>query len=161
DYASHSGVVAQLRERLLDELSPIRPRASDVPFYSTVTGQPLGTAQLDAGYWYRSLRQRVEFLAATAALLDHGHRIFIEVSPRPVLTVGVLETADEAAVTDAVAIGTLRREDGGAPRICAALAEAHVHGVPVDWPAVFGGPHKRVPLPTYPFNRERYWRTVP
>ncbi|MYU18588.1 acyltransferase domain-containing protein, partial [Streptomyces sp. SID8361] len=87
----------------------LKPRTSEVPFYSTVTGEPVDTADLDAEYWYRNLRQTVELEATTRRLLDDGHTVFIEASPHPVLTLPVQQTV-EAAQARAVVVGTLRRD---------------------------------------------------
>ena len=55
-------------------------------------------------------------------------------------------------------LGTLRRDEGGPQRFARSLAEAHAHGAQIDWEAFFKGTApKRVPLPTYPFQRKRYW----
>ncbi|MGH3755281.1 MAG: SDR family NAD(P)-dependent oxidoreductase, partial [Pseudonocardiaceae bacterium] len=161
DYASHSVQVEAIRERFHRLVSPVAPRTSEIPFYSTVTGQPLDTRVLDAEYWYGNLRQTVRFDQATRSLLEQGHQVFIEVSPHPVLTVGVQETADEAA-SEAVIIGSLRRDHGGLDRFLTCLAQAHVHGVTVDWETVFAGRGaRRVELPTYAFQRQRYWLHAP
>ncbi|KAA2257253.1 SDR family NAD(P)-dependent oxidoreductase [Solihabitans fulvus] len=155
DYASHSAQVTEIRAELLAALDGITPRAAEVPFYSTVTGAPLDTAGLDAEYWYTNLRQTVRFDAAVRALLADGHSAFIEASPHPVLTVGVQETV-EAVGADAVAVGSLRRDDGGLDRFLLSLGEAHAHGVPVRWRDLYAGA-RRVDLPTYAFQRQRYW----
>ncbi|MEU1672569.1 type I polyketide synthase [Streptomyces roseifaciens] len=153
DYASHSAQVETIRDRLLADLAAVRPRPSDVPFYSTVTGGLLDTTGLDAGYWYTNLRQTVLFEQATRAAVGKGHGLFVESSPHPVLTLGIQETDD--GVT---ALGSLRRDEGGRERFTAALAEAHAHGAPVDWTALFdGGRPRRVDLPTYAFEHERFW----
>ncbi|SFQ99930.1 Acyl transferase domain-containing protein [Lentzea waywayandensis] len=153
DYASHSGQVETIEERLLEVLEPVRPRAGELPFYSTVTGRPADTSQLDAGYWYCNLRQTVEFEQATRALLADGHRVFVECSPHAVLTSAVQETAGDV---DVAAVGSLRRDDGGSERLLRSVAEAFVRGVPVDWSTAFDGASV-VPLPTYPFEGEHYW----
>ncbi|GAA3464793.1 hypothetical protein GCM10018963_68060 [Saccharothrix longispora] len=153
DYASHSPMVERLHARLVELLAPVRPRASRVPFYSAVTGGELGTAALDARYWYRNLRQPVAFRAVVDALLDAGHGLFVEVSPHPVLTGGVRDTAGDRPVA---AIGTLRRGEGGTRRVLASVAELVAHGGPVDFEVLYPG-GGRVPLPTYPFQRERHW----
>jgi acyl transferase domain-containing protein len=88
-YASHSPHVEAVREDLLQALAAIAPRAGEVPFYSTVTGGLLDTAELGAEYWYRSERQAVQFEQVTRLLLAEGQRTFLEISPHPVLTVGV------------------------------------------------------------------------
>ncbi|MDQ7809767.1 SDR family NAD(P)-dependent oxidoreductase, partial [Amycolatopsis sp. A133] len=155
DYASHSTQVTQLRETLLRELTPITPRTSEIPFRSTLTGGPVDTALLDAGYWYRNLRHPVEFHAVVADLVTRGERLFVEVSPHPVLTVGVQQVLDGAS-GDGAALGTLRRDEGGADRFLRSLAEAHVHGADVQWDTVFAGT-AQVDLPAYAFQPERFW----
>ncbi|MGF1430305.1 type I polyketide synthase, partial [Kitasatospora sp. LaBMicrA B282] len=154
DYASHSAHVEQLEAELLDVLAPITPRTATVPFYSTVTAEPIDTAQLDAAYWYRNLRQTVELEATTRALLADGHTVLVEVSPHPVLTLPLQQTAPEALVT-----GTLRRDEGTLLRFLTSAAELHVAGVPVSWPFPAGAP--RIDLPTYAFQRTRYWLDAP
>ncbi|MFJ5265002.1 type I polyketide synthase [Streptomyces sp. NPDC088387] len=150
DYASHSSHVESIRDELLDVLAPITPRTSDVPFYSTVVGGLLDTAALDAGYWVRNLRGTVEFEQATRALIGDGLTAFVECSAHPVLAVGVEESGASLVV------GSLRRDDGGARRFVASLAEAFVCGLPVDWRPLYG-PAEPAELPTYPFRNTRYW----
>ncbi|MFE9425668.1 SDR family NAD(P)-dependent oxidoreductase [Kitasatospora sp. NPDC006697] len=157
DYASHSAHVETIRERLLGELAGLSPRTADVPFHSTVTGAPFDTAGLDAEYWYTNLRQSVLFESTTRALLESGYGVFVECSPHPALLHSVEETA-QAAGAEVAGIGSLRREEGGPERFLTSLAEAHVHGLALDWAAVFAGtPVRTVDLPTYAFQRERYW----
>ncbi|MBL1110311.1 SDR family NAD(P)-dependent oxidoreductase, partial [Streptomyces sp. 5-8] len=157
DYASHSAHVESIRERLLADLADVRARPAEVPFYSTVTGARLDTTGLDAGYWYTNLRQSVLFEPATRTLLDAGYGVFVECSPHPVLLHSIEETAD-AAGTGITGLGSLQRDNGGPERFLAALGEAFVSGVPVDWSAVFDGmPVRHADLPTYAFQRERHW----
>ncbi|WP_343240471.1 type I polyketide synthase [Streptomyces sp. SID14515] len=155
DYASHSSQVEALESELLGLLEGVEARDSVVPFYSTVTGGLVGGAELGGDYWYRNLRERVCFRSAVDAVLEQRFGVFVEVSPHPVLVPGLVEGFDEAGV-DAVALGTLRRGEGGWDRVVASVAEAWVHGVEVDWSSLVpAGP--RVDLPTYPFQRQRYW----
>ncbi|AEM83458.1 type I polyketide synthase [Streptomyces violaceusniger] len=157
DYASHSAQVEQIHDELLDILAPIRPRTSRIVFHSTVTGEPLDTAGLDAAYWARNLRETVRLETATRALLTSGHRLFVEVSPHPVLA-AAMEATVEAADGTAAVIGTLRREEGGPERMLLSLAQAYVHGAEADWRGLLAGRGAgRVDLPTYPFQRARYW----
>nr|WP_233450724.1 type I polyketide synthase [Streptomyces clavuligerus] len=178
DYASHSVHVERVRDELLTALTGITPRSARIPLYSTVTGDRLDTATMDAGYWYRNLRRTVRFDTAVRALLRQGHDTFVEVSPHPVLTVPVADTADDAAedtgaedtaaeATEAagavgtattVVTGTLRRDEGDLRRALTSAAELWVHGTPVDWHRVFDGSGaRRVDLPTYPFQQRRHW----
>jgi acyl transferase domain-containing protein/NADPH:quinone reductase-like Zn-dependent oxidoreductase len=160
DYASHSPQIEQIRDRLLDALSQITPQPCDTAFYSTVAGGILDTAELDPEYWYRNLRQPVQFEQATRALHADGHGVFVEMSPHPVLTVGVQVTLQDAA--GVVAVGSLRRDEGGWQRMLRSLAEVSVRGVTVDWPAFFAGRDaRRIALPTYAFQRRRCWLDGP
>ncbi|WP_320066036.1 type I polyketide synthase [Micromonospora sp. RTGN7] len=161
DYASHSAHVDALADELRELLAGVTPRTGDIRFFSTVTGQQLDGAELDGAYWFRNLRRTVQLQEATRALLADGHRVFIEVSAHPVLTSALADTADEAGVGGAVVVGSLRRDDGGRDRFLASVAEAHVNGVAVDWPAATGRPGGPVDLPTYPFQRERRWLDRP
>ncbi|MGW2369296.1 type I polyketide synthase, partial [Streptomyces sp. NPDC001667] len=155
DYASHCAHVEEIESALLRDLAGISPRPASVPFYSTVTGSVLDTSGLDAGYWYRNLRQTVRFQEAVQALLDDGFRLFVESSAHPVLTVGIEQTAENHSIT---AVGSLRRDEGGLDRFLTSVAEAFVGGAPVDWAKLFDGTGaRRVDLPTYAFQRSRHW----
>ncbi|GAA2780389.1 hypothetical protein GCM10010452_05270 [Crossiella cryophila] len=155
DYASHSAHVEEIREELLTVLSGLSPQPSRIPFHSTVTAGLIDTTALDAEYWYTNLRRTVRFEETVRGLLGTGHRGFVEVSPHPVLVVGIQETADRAEIP-AVTVGSLRRDEGGPQRVLTSLAEAWTRGLPVDFaPAVTGG--KPVELPTYAFQHQRYW----
>ncbi|WP_437113691.1 type I polyketide synthase [Streptomyces violaceusniger] len=157
DYASHSAHVEEIHQELLKVLADIAPRSSQVPFYSTVSGEPVDTAGLDAEYWYRNLRQTVELEATTRTLLADGHGLFIEVSPHPVLALPVQQTV-ESAEAQAMVVGTLRRDEGGPERFLTSAAEVFVPGAVVDWAATLEGRGaRRVELPTYVFQRRRYW----
>ncbi|MFK0294673.1 type I polyketide synthase [Streptomyces sp. NPDC090442] len=157
DYASHSPHVEAIRDRILADLAPTTPTATSVGFFSTLTGEVIDATHLDAGYWYRNLRQTVRFEDAIRAAVAAGHTVFIEASAHPVLTVGVEQSLDAADVTGA-AFGTLRRDHGDAAQLLTSLGQAHLHGLPVAWDVVFASHRpRRVELPTYAFQRQRYW----
>ncbi|WP_420000098.1 type I polyketide synthase [Streptomyces boninensis] len=160
-YASHSAYVEPLKDTLAELFAPVRPLSGAVPFFSTVTGEQLDTASLDAGYWYRNLRHPVRFEPVIRSLLAQGHQAFIEMTPHPILTVPVEETVEDARA-DAVVVGSLQRDEGGLERFYASLGEAWVSGVPVDWASGYADPPaRRVDLPTYAFQRRRYWLDEP
>ncbi|WP_413116570.1 SDR family NAD(P)-dependent oxidoreductase [Streptomyces sp. CY1] len=161
DYASHGPQVEEIRDELDEVLGGVRPvvgGADEVAFYSTVTGGREEASVLDAGYWVSNLRERVRFADAVEALLADGHRVFIEASSHPVLTLGLQETFEQVGV-EAVAVPTLRRDHGGQVQLLHSLGQAFVAGVEVDWRAAFpGDPTPRtVDLPTYAFQHQRYW----
>ncbi|WP_461087823.1 type I polyketide synthase, partial [Streptomyces deserti] len=157
DYPSHSKAVEGLRDRLLEELAPIRPRSGTVPFFSTVFADRFDTAGLDAEYWYRSLREPVRFADAVTALIESGITGFVEASPHPVLTMGIGVTADTTAAAGRVSVlESLRRGEGGTRRFTASLAQAYCAGLQVDIEALAPG-GARVDLPPYSFQRRSYW----
>ncbi|MFD2619858.1 type I polyketide synthase, partial [Streptomyces chumphonensis] len=161
DYASHTAHVEAIEAELLEALAPVKPQSGTVPFYSSATGGFIDTATMDAGYWYRNLRGRVGFEPAVRALLDHGAGCFLEMSPHPVLTMAVEQTAQAHGAEDRVGvIGSLRRDEGGLRRFVTSLSEAHAAGVAVDWAAYYADTGaQRVPLPTYAFQHEWFWLT--
>ncbi|MGW4059752.1 SDR family NAD(P)-dependent oxidoreductase [Amycolatopsis sp. NPDC004747] len=153
DYASHSPQVESIRERILIDLDGLRPSSVDTIFFSALESAAVDGAGLDADYWYRNLRGTVHFSAAVLAAVAAGHTSFVEVSPHPVLTLGVEQTLEAAGVRGVV-VPTLRRDHGGPRQLCTALATARVNGLPVSWGF---GDRAGADLPTYAFRRDRYW----
>ncbi|MFJ7208021.1 type I polyketide synthase [Streptomyces sp. NPDC098789] len=159
DYGSHTAQVERLREALLELAAPVSPRAGDVPMYSTVTGGLLEGGVADAEYWFRNLRQPVRFEETVRGLIADGHVTFLEVSAHPVLTSPVEETG-EAMGVEVFAGATLRRDQGGSRRFLSSLSELWVRGGTPDWSAVYAPVAEGaepVELPTYAFQRDRYW----
>ncbi|MFF6974438.1 type I polyketide synthase [Streptomyces tsukubensis] len=174
DYASHSPHMEALRGELLSLLAPVRPREAEVAFYSTVGDRAKGamsdTTVMDAAYWYENLRTTVAFEGAVRALLDDGHTLFVEVSPHPVLTHPLQETAEHhtsstsstgstggGAPATVTVTPTLRRNDDTWHRVLTSLATTHTH-TPTDWKRFYPTtPPTHPDLPTYPFQRQHYW----
>ena len=160
DYASHSSQVEPLRQPLLDALAGISPRAASVAFHSTVTGGPADTATLDAEYWYTNLRNPVLFEQAVRDLIERGFGTFLEISPHPVLTTAVTQTAESAAGAAATTVvtGSLTREQGDLADFLRHVGEAYAAGLPVQWAAAFAERGaRRISLPGYAFSRQRFW----
>ncbi len=160
--ATHTATVELLHDELVAALEPIVPRAGEVPFYSSVTGGLLDTSELNPEYWYRNMRQPVLYEQAVRALLEDGKRAFIDAGTHPVLTMPTQQTIEEALEDPrkAIVVGSLRRGEGGPRRFLKSAAEAWTHGVGVDWRTLFAGSDaRRIELPTYAFQRERYWLT--
>ncbi|MER6400246.1 SDR family NAD(P)-dependent oxidoreductase, partial [Kitasatospora sp. NPDC001603] len=162
DYASHSAQVERLEAEIMSVLAAVAPRPGRIPMVSAMTGETLTGEELDAAYWYGSLRATVHFDRAVRTLAGQGHRVFVEVSPHPVLLGAMTESLEEVTqeagpgAVPAAVCGTLRRDDGGATRLVTSFAEAFVSGAAVDWAAVLpAGPG--VDLPTYAFQHERFW----
>jgi polyketide synthase 7 len=165
NYASHSTRVEPVRDELLAGLAGIQPRPTAVPFYSAVTGALAEGTLLDAGYWYRNLRERVRFDLAVWQASRDGAAIFIECSPHPGLLAAIQETVLAPATDgkaaprpEVVTVGSLRRGDGGQARLHVSLAEAFAGGAPVDWRLPATQPAE---LPTYAFTERRFWPDPP
>ncbi|EUA89839.1 acyl transferase domain protein [Mycobacterium ulcerans str. Harvey] len=159
DYASHSVEVEAIEGQLTEVLAGIEPLSSRTAFFSSVTGSRLDTAELDAEYWYRNIRQTVQFDQAVRSACGHGYRTFIESSPHPALIAGIEDTYRNCAAdsgADPIVVPTLGREDGGLQRFLASAAAAFVAGVNVDWRGPLDGAGL-VELPTYAFEKRRFW----
>ncbi|MYY80794.1 acyltransferase domain-containing protein [Streptomyces sp. SID335] len=161
-YASHNPQIDALHDLLSERLADIRPVSTDVAFYSTVTAERLAdTTALDTAYWITNLRQPVRFAETVEALLADGYRLFIEASAHPVLALGMEETIERADVP-ATVVPTLRRDHGDTAQLTRAAAQAFTAGADIDWRRWFpADPTPRtVDLPTYAFQRRRYWLPV-
>ncbi|MBQ1076696.1 SDR family NAD(P)-dependent oxidoreductase [Micromonospora sp. C31] len=157
DFAAHSGHVDAIRDEVAAGFGTVDARSTTLAFHSTVTGELIDTAELDADYWYRNLREPVRLAPVVDALIDQGYRTFVEVSPHPVLKVAVQDALDRAAGTGVV-VGSLRRDENGPRQMLANLGDLHVAGGSVDWASVFAGCGANpVDLPTYAFQRDRFW----
>jgi len=94
DYASHSAQVEQIKTEILAALADITPGQARIPMVSAMTGEWLAGPEAGPDYWYDSLRAPVEFARAVRVLAGSGHRVFVEVSPHPVLTAAITETLE-------------------------------------------------------------------
>jgi polyketide synthase 12 len=158
DYASHSAQVEAVEDRLRAALADIEPRSTRTAFFSTVTGDLVDTATLDADYWYRNIRKTVEFDRAVRSACRHGYRAFVEASPHPALIAGIEDTVRDCTgdAVDPVVVPTLGRDEGGLDRFLTAAAQAYTSGIAVDWRSLCAG-GRLVDLPTYAFERRRFW----
>ncbi|MEU3019158.1 SDR family NAD(P)-dependent oxidoreductase [Nocardiopsis sp. NPDC007018] len=159
DYASHSAHVERVREPLLEQLADVTPRPARVPVLSTLTGGGLGEdgPPMDGRYWYEGLRNPVLFAETVAGAVADGHTTFLEVGPHPVLHHGVEGVLAAQGVRGSV-LATLRRDHGDVAQLLTAAAQAFTSGLYVDWGSLFrGSGAHRIDLPTYPFQRTRFW----
>jgi acyl transferase domain-containing protein/acyl carrier protein len=128
--------------------------------WSTVQGRALVGSECGAEYWYRNLREPVRFGDAVSALAGEGHRVFVEVSPHPVLVsaieAGIDRHRDGDGDDGGVVVGTLRRDEPGWQRFLQSAAVLHTRGVGVAWERLFDGASV-IDLPTYPFQHQHYW----
>ncbi|KUM68178.1 type I polyketide synthase [Streptomyces curacoi] len=154
-FASHTPLMAPLREALLDRLSGTRGTSAATPLYSTVLAEPVPGDRLDPAYWYANLSEPVRFADTIRRMLDDGYRYFVELSPHPSLGSAIEAVAADAGI-DAVGVGSLRRQRGGADVLLRRVGELYTAGHTPDWRVLFPA-GRRVDLPTYAFARERHW----
>ncbi|MGW0900396.1 acyltransferase domain-containing protein, partial [Streptomyces goshikiensis] len=139
-----------------------------IPVVSNLTGAPAGDEMGSADFWVRHVREGVRFLDGVRALEAAGVTTYVELGPDGTLSALVQDCLTDTAGTAAgavadtvVCVPVLRKDRPEAEALTTALARAHAHGVGVDWPAYFSGTGaRRVDLPTYAFQRKRYWLDV-
>ncbi|MET9296622.1 type I polyketide synthase [Streptomyces sp. NPDC003077] len=144
-----------LMDPMLDEFAAIARDLSyaepTIPVVSNVTGAL--AEPYTADYWVRHVREAVRFADGIQTLHDLGVTTFIEIGPG-----GVLTALTQSVIPDAVTVPVLRTGRAEPEAVTAAVAQAHVHGVPVDWSGFFAGRGaRRAALPTYAFQRQDYW----
>ncbi|MBK3554995.1 acyltransferase domain-containing protein [Streptomyces sp. MBT56] len=149
--ASHSPQMDAILPPLREVLSDVRPTESRLPLYSTVLGRVANGTELTADYWACNLRDPVLFGTATEQLLGDGFDCFVEISPHPVLSPSVEETAAEHG--GAVVVPALRREQPEWPTLLSALGRLYEAGVPVRAEDV--NPPTRATPPPLPFPWQR------
>jgi phthiocerol/phenolphthiocerol synthesis type-I polyketide synthase C len=156
DYASHSPQMEPLQGELTRSLVDLVPRAVSIPFISTVRGKFLDGAELDAAYWGANLREPVVFDRAIRVLADSGHDAFVEISPHPMLGDAITECLASQDAPGAV-VTSLRRDTPGRESLLGQLGELYCAGFPVDWRAIYGPRPPMITLPSYQWQRQRYW----
>ncbi|GAB2958021.1 type I polyketide synthase [Nonomuraea fastidiosa] len=157
DVAFHSPHMEPLAAELAAATAGLAFGAPRIPMYTTTLPDPRSTPVLDGAYWAANLRDPVRLAAATTAAAEDGHRVFLEISPHPVVAHSVTETLSEHGYEDVFVGTTLRRNQPELPAFHVAVGTAHCHGVEVDWRRLHpsGG---LVTLPPYAWQRRRHWR---
>ncbi|MCT9138256.1 type I polyketide synthase [Streptomyces violarus] len=158
-HAFHSPLVEPMLDEFLDVARELTFRPPRIPIVSTVTGRPAEPAELcSPEYWARHARLPVRFADAVRRLADDGVSAYLELGPGPVLTAAATDCLPDALTTGSV-LAVVTRSGAYEPEtLLSAVARLHVAGASVDWAAVYAGSGaRRVELPTYAFQRRRYW----
>src|SRR5262249_37182422 len=136
--------------------SQIKYDAPKLPLVSNVTGEVMAAAP-DKIYWRRHLREAVRFGDGMLALAELGCRTFIEIGPHPVL-LPIAQACLGTRAKSAAWAATLNRQKADVDSMTETLAALYLAGQNINWNAVHSeSVCRRVPLPTYPFERKRYW----
>ena len=155
-HAFHSPQMEPIADEFARRAAALEFRAPTTRIVSSVTGRELTLAELrQPEYWRRQVRQAVEFQSAMTTLADAGFDTFVEVGPTATLTgFGRQCIGREGQVW----VPSLRRDTSDARQMLESIGVLHVHGVDVDLAALDKrSVRRRVALPTYPFERQRYW----
>ncbi|MFB7266926.1 SDR family NAD(P)-dependent oxidoreductase, partial [Streptomyces nojiriensis] len=150
-HSPHMDGMLDAFRQVVEGLSFGTPR---IPVVSNLTGALVSDEMGSADFWVRHVREAVRFLDGIRALEAAGVTTYVELGPDGVLSA----LAQDCVTQDAVFVPALRKGRPEAEAVTTALAQAHAHGVTVDWAAYFVGTGaRRVDLPTYAFQRQRFW----
>ncbi|MFI0822708.1 type I polyketide synthase, partial [Streptomyces sp. NPDC021115] len=157
-HAFHSALMEPMLDDFRAVVAGLEFHDPTVPVVSNLTGAVAAVGELcSPEYWVRHVRETVRFADGVQALCAEGVRTFVELGPDGVLSA----LARESAPDEAVVVPVLRKDRPEEAAAVAALARLHVTGVAVDWRAFFAGTGaQRVALPTYAFQRQRFWPTT-
>jgi acyl transferase domain-containing protein len=166
-HAFHSPLMDEMLEELAGVARGIAFAEPTIPIVSNLTGQPVSAELCTADYWVRHVRHTVRFADGARWLGEHGVRRFVELGPEGVLSAMVADCLIDADADEdeeheqaaaVLALPLLRSGHPEARTLMATLARLWVHGAAIDWTAMLAPlGAKRVTLPTYAFQRDRYW----
>ncbi|MFI5003518.1 MAG: SDR family NAD(P)-dependent oxidoreductase, partial [Solirubrobacterales bacterium] len=157
-HAFHSQLMEPMLEDFRRVAQDLRFAPPRIPIVSNATGEQATQEIATPDYWVRHVRETVRFADGVGALARAGVTRYLELGPDGVLCALAGQCLDSDAQTGALLCPTLRARRPEAQAFGGFLGQAHVHGVPVDWAALPAGRGARpVDLPTYAFQRERYW----
>ncbi len=149
---------------MIEEFGQIAQQASFSPprikLISNLTGKPIAAEIATPDYWRRHILQPVQFQAGIETLANAGIDILLEVGPKPTL-LGLARQCLDAASRPAHLLPSLCPGQDDGQTLLASLGELYTRGWSVDWAAVEPGRGRRLSLPTYPFQRQRYWIDPP
>ncbi|SDI17048.1 type I polyketide synthase [Nonomuraea jiangxiensis] len=160
DVAFHSPHMDPLLDDLATAAADLPPRPPAIPLYSTALADPRSTAPRDGAYWAANLGRQVRFAQAVTAAAEDGYRLFLEVSPHPVVEHSINETLDALGIEDAYATHTLRRNRPERETLLANLGSLYCHGLDVDWSALWPD-GTLADLPTTAWRHRPYWTEDP
>jgi len=156
NYAFHSPQMTPLAAELVQKLRQLQPQPGTIPIFSTVTGQASNGGDFNAAYWGCNVEQPVRFATAIEELVNAGQTIFLEISPHPVLS-GYISQCLSHLGKEGTVLSSLRRGQPERATLLRSLGTLYTLGFPVNWQQLYPSGCQVVSLPSYPWQRERYW----
>jgi polyketide synthase 12 len=158
-HAFHSPRMDAMLDEFAEVANTVEFSPPRIPVVSNLTGEPAPDEQIcTTNYWVRHVREAVRFMAGVQWLESQGAKNYLELGPDSTLSATTSMCLDTNSGSPVLSVPLLRREGPEVKALIGALAEVWAHGVDVDWRAVFAGSGaRRVVLPTYAFQRERFW----
>ncbi|MBV9533486.1 MAG: aminotransferase class III-fold pyridoxal phosphate-dependent enzyme, partial [Bradyrhizobium sp.] len=159
-HAFHSAHMDPIVERFASIVATVPRNPPKIPFISSLTGEWIADDQAtDPRFWARQLREPVRFAEGAARLFDDPTRILLEVGPGQTLTTLVRQhPGRKASQVIVTSLGLSSDGSNATSAILLAAGKLWAAGADLNWPAIHGGARRcRIPLPTYPFERKRYW----
>ncbi|WPO70375.1 SDR family NAD(P)-dependent oxidoreductase [Streptomyces sp. KN37] len=160
DYAFHSAAMEPIRNEVLTGLADLSFTKPSLPFVSTVTGCLLDVQPLDAEYWWRNVREPVQFAPAIEALASEDFDVFLEIGPHAVLG-PYLRRLTQGGSSSAEVVKTGSRRADGPAALRGTVAHLVAAGARAETDACFPEPVPPADLPVYPWQRERHWGQEP
>ncbi|MFV8162165.1 sulfolipid-1 biosynthesis phthioceranic/hydroxyphthioceranic acid synthase [Mycobacterium sp. 134] len=153
DVAFHSPQVEPIVDDLAEALADLKPMTPEIPFYSATLFDPREQPVCDADYWVTNMRRMVRFATAVQAALEDGYRVFAELSPHPLLTRALEQTAS-GRETPMAALTAMRRQQEMPDGLRGLLVDLHSAGAAIDFSALCpDGRLVDAPLPTWTHRR--------
>jgi phthiocerol/phenolphthiocerol synthesis type-I polyketide synthase E len=162
-HAFHSAMLEPILDPFLAQVRRCRLSPPRIPYVSSLTGTWIGDAEAtDPGYWVEQMRRTVRFSAGVRELARDPRRLFLEVGPGTSLGSAVRKHDDQLADRVFASLPHPHDSQPDTRVLTATLGRLYCRHVAIDWESYHRGEtRRRVALPTYPFERQRYWRAVP
>ncbi|MDC0707025.1 SDR family NAD(P)-dependent oxidoreductase [Stigmatella sp. ncwal1] len=160
DYASHSPAVEPYIDELKQALQGLHPQPAALPIFSTVTGRLAEEGDFNSDYWARNLRQPVRLAPVLTTLAREDYTLFVELGPNAVMARPV-QQCFQSVGKSATVLSTLRRGESERHTLRSLLGGLFVAGVAPAWNRLFPEGGSLVPLPSYSWQKERYWIASP
>ncbi|HEU5231015.1 MAG TPA: aminotransferase class III-fold pyridoxal phosphate-dependent enzyme, partial [Ktedonobacteraceae bacterium] len=162
-HAFHSSMMDPILAAFTAEVKKVQLKTPTLPFVSNVTGTWITEAEAtDPGYWARHLRQTVQFAAGLQLLMEEPQRVLLEVGPGSALCALAKQHPRKQKEQRVLSsLPHVQQQGSDLAHLLQTLGQLWIDGVYIDWSRFTGNNWQRIPLPTYPFERQKHWIEAP